>query len=142
MFTTYDALKLPVLAGDGSSTWTAVELEMSAPWFVARLRDDDNNLHRTFLLPDAEEVVTFASQRIAGMLTQLHLVLPPAWSPSGEWKFIRISRIERALAAAAKNAGPSTLVAAADGTRYGGFPAEPVVCHGEPLVTLFELADS
>lgn len=142
MFTTYDALKLPVPAGDGSSTWTAVELETSAPWFVARLRDDDNNIHRTFLLPDAEEVMAFAGRRIAGMLTQLHLVLPPAWSPSGDWKFLRICRIERALAAPADGSCPSTLAASEDGTRYGGFPVEAVDCKGESIVTLFELGDA
>lgn len=141
MFTTYDDLKLPLPLEAGSATWTAVELEMNVPWLVARWRDEGNNVHRTFLLPDADEVVAFASQRILGRLTQLRLVLPPAWSASGDWELLRIARVEKVLAPNGKSRS-TTLVVSEDGKRYGGFPVEPVGCGKEAAVTLFELGNA
>ena len=138
MFTTYDELKFPVQLGDGATTWTAVELETSAPWFVAGLRDEELDLRRTFLFRGIEEVVEFASRRTAGDLIQLLLVLPPAWSATGDWHMLRISRVEQAIPVEGEDE-LSMLVMTDSGTRYGGFPAEPVDCPNRKVKTLFEL---
>ena len=141
MFTTYDGLKLPVQLGDGTTTWTAVELETSAPWFVVGLSDQECDLHRTFLFREIEEVVAFASRRIAGDLTDLRLVLPPPWSATGDWQMLRIARVEQAIAPGSEGEC-SMLVMSDGGTRYGGFPVEPVDCTNRKLKTLFKLLDA
>src|SRR6478609_4277077 len=118
MFTTYDGLKLPVQLGDGTTTWAAVELETSAPWFVVGLSDHKRELHRSFLFREIEEVVAFASRRIVGDLTDLRLVLPPPWSVTGDWQLLRIARVEQAITPG-REGECSMLVMSDSGIRYG-----------------------
>lgn len=137
MFTTYDALKCPVQVSEGATTWSAVEMELGVPWFVAKFLDQGSRLQRTFLLLSVEDVLEFARDRDAGDLTQLRLVLPPAWSGTQDWQLIRVFRVE---VEPSRSARPMVLTEG--GTRYGGFPLERLDCADRPLMTLMELSDA
>ncbi|HEX6705338.1 MAG TPA: hypothetical protein VF169_11310 [Albitalea sp.] len=141
MFTTYDELKFPIQLAEGVTTWTAVELETSAPWFVASLRNEEFGCRRTFLFPTVEELVELARRRTAGELIQIRLVLPPAWSETGDWQLLRVARVEQAVPAEGEDEF-SMLVMSDSGSRYGGFPAEPIDCTNRNLETLFEFSDT
>jgi len=141
MFTTYDGMKFPVQLGKGVTTWTAVEIETNAPWFMVALRDEQYELERRFLFLGIEEAVAFASQRSIGEIAAIRLFLPPQWSTTGDWEMLRITRVDEAIDPDCPGK-PSISVISECGTRYGGFPVEPVDCANREFTAIFDLINA
>ena len=138
MFTTHPPFKHPVQWGDGTQQWNAVELTLSTPWYVATMVDEEEDLTRTFLLTGSDELTAFATSDSLGRLSSLRLVLPPNWSVDGDWHFVVIKRVDLQLRPA-DGAGSEAIVQAINGTRYGGFPIQPLTGRLGALVPLAEL---
>lgn len=118
MFTTYPEFKCRVQFDAGAPNWMAVELALNLPWFIAECIQED--LIRTFLLSGVSEVEGFVSgQSPVGNLRRLTLIFPPAWSTSGAWQLIPLTKIERLKGA---NEVASLVFLTEGRQRYGGHP--------------------
>ncbi len=120
MFATYEAFKFPLQFGDGSTIWRGVEIMLNNPWLIATLEDDDE-VPRTFLLKGLDDLLHVMESSELGKLTGVRLVLPPYVSPTSDWSFVHVCRVERELRSS-DGAMPSAVLKSNDGRRYGGFP--------------------
>jgi len=138
MFTTHLPFKHPIQWADGTQQWNAVELTLATPWYVATVVDHDEDISRTFLLTGSNELTAIASSGPLGRLASLRLVLTPNWSTDGDWHFVAIKRVDLQLRPS-DGAASEAIVQAVDGTRYGGFPIQPLTGEVGNLVPLADL---
>lgn len=140
MFATYEPFKFPLQLGDDSTIWRGVEIMLNTPWLLATL-DTDEDVPRTFLLKGPDDLLQVLRSPELGRLNGVRLVLPPEASPSSEWSFVPIRRVERELRSI-DGAMPSAVLQARDGQRYGGFPIQQTQRDEVDLVAIMELPDS
>lgn len=137
MFATYPVFKFPVqLPGDESTAWTGVELVLNAPWFVCTYLERGEDIHRSFLLADQDALIQMARRTDTAPVESIHLVLPPQYSKSKDWEILPIASLQT-LAATKRMRGQAVLTTR-DGTRYAGFPLEPVSESIGPLTSVAE----
>lgn len=138
MFATYEPFKFPLQFNDDSTIWRGVEIMLSTPWLIATL-DTNEKVARTFLLEGPDDLLQILHSPGLGRLAAVRLVLPPAASPTGDWSFVSIDRVERELRSTDRIM-PSAILKSSDGQRYGSFPIQ----HGEwddaDLVLLIDLS--
>lgn len=139
MFTTHPAFKHRYQFGGETIVWRAVELGLSTPWYLATVVEPDEDAERTFLLQGCDEALTFASRANKWNLVSMRLVLSPNWSGHGDWKMIKIRRLDLQLSPP-DGSTPSAVVTGIDGVVYGGFPIQPISGDPGPLETLCEFA--
>lgn len=138
MFTTHSAFRRPLQLDETFTTWRFVELLLGTPWFVATTLDSAEHLRRTFLLSSCDDVLQFSEREPFGKLIGLKLVLPPHHSPSNDWSFVPIRRIERTSSRADVATGSAVLTDVV-GVKYGGFPIEPIEAQCGPLTHVADL---
>lgn len=137
MFATHATFKHSLQLDPDSITWRAVELVMSTPWYVATLLDKKEECTRTFLLTGSTELKAVAASEKLGTLQSVHLVLTAPWSPDGNWRVIRVRRIDLQLHPS-DGSDAEAITEAVDGTRYGGFPIQPLLGEVGPLRPIAE----
>lgn len=120
MFATYEPFKFPIQLGDDSTIWLGVEIMLNTPWILATLEDDEE-VPRTFLLKGPDDLLHVVQSSDLGTLTAVRLILPPNASPTSDWAFVPVCRVERELRSI-DGAIPSSVLTCAEGRRYGGFP--------------------
>ena len=119
MFATYEPLKFPLQFDDDSTIWLGVEIMLNTAWLLATLEDEE--VPRTFLLRGPDDLLKIVQNPGFGRLTGLRVVLPPEVSPTNDWAFVPVCRVERELRSIG-GAIPSAVLTCAEGRRYGGFP--------------------
>ncbi len=137
MFATYEPFKFPLQFGDDSTIWRGVEIMLNTPWLLATLEDDED-VPRTFLLKGPDDLLQVVQKSDLGKLTGVRLVLPPEVSPTSDWAFVSVCRVERELRSI-DGAIPSAVLTSVDGRRYGGFPIAPTERKDSDLVLLVDL---
>jgi hypothetical protein len=138
MFATYEPFKFPLQFDNESTIWRGIEIMLNTPWLLAAAFDDVEGVPRTFLLQGTFDLLQFLESPVIGRLTGVRLVLPPDLSPTCDWTFVPIWRIERELRSS-DGAIPSVVLTARDGRRYGGFPIAPTQRDDADLAPLVEL---
>jgi hypothetical protein len=140
MFTTHPAFKHPMQLDEASTMWSAVELEFLTPWFLATVSDAEQEVDRTFQLSGCTEVLLFAEREPLGKLIELTLVLPPTWSSTEDWQFVKIKRVDR-VARPREDIARSAVVVGTNDITYGGFPVSTNDVPAGPLIPVLELPD-
>ena len=135
MFSTYEMFKLPVQIDPASTTWSAVELAVGTPFFVVSTVDQRDHGTRHFLLHGSDELLAFAKSTPLGPLCSLHVMLPPAWSPTGDWSSLPMCEV-LLQEQPPDGSVPSAVAVSKDGTLYGGFPVRALDGEPGPLVQL------
>jgi hypothetical protein len=138
MFVTHEPFKFPIQFEGGSTTWHVVELMLQTPWLLITAEDAEEDTTRTFFLNGTDTLLQFLDNPTLGRTTGVQLVLPPRWSPTDEWCFLRIRRVERELRSV-NGAIPSSVVTSASGQRFGGFPIEQTLREDADLALIVEL---
>jgi len=140
MFVTHEPFKSPFpfqLPG-GSTTWHVVELMLHTPWLLITVEDEEEeDAIRTYFLSGTDVLLQLLNNPTLGKTRGVQLVLPPGWSPTREWCFVRIRRIERDLRSA--GAVRSSVITSVSGQRFGGFPIQPIVREDSDLALIVEL---
>lgn len=141
MFVTHEPFKSPFpfqLPG-GSTTWHVVELMLHTPWLLITVEDEEEeDAIRTYFLSGTDVLLQLLNNPTLGKTKGVQLVLPPGWSPTREWCFVRIRRVERELRSAT-GAVLSSVITSVGGQRFGGFPIEPTVREDSDLALILEL---
>ena len=136
MFTTYPPFKFPVQIDPDITDWTAVELGLDVPWLLVTFMDRKEPVKRTFLVAGSINIGGFVVNNSLGDLLALRLVLPPHRSFTGDWAFVPISRVGRLRDT---DSEWKTVLTAATGTQYRGFPIAPVQVDEKLLEALITL---
>ena len=137
MFATYETFKLPLQFGEGSTIWRGVEIMLNTPWLLATLEGDEE-VSRTFLLKGPDDLLQVVQSPELGRVTGVRLVLPPSVSPTRDWSFVPVCRVERELRSI-DGAVPSVVLKSMQGQRYGGFPIAVAHRDEADLVALVDL---
>ena len=138
MFATHEPFKLPFQLDEDSTIWRGIEVMMNAPWLLVTIEDEVEEVTRTFLLTGMNDLLGFVENSTMGRLTGVKAVIPPRLSPTRDWAFLSICRIERELRSV-DGALPSAVLTATDGRRYGGFLIQPIERDDSDLILLVEL---
>ncbi len=139
MFTTHEPFRFPIQFDDGSTIWRCVELGLNSPWLIVTV-DSEDEIPRTFLLHGTDDLLQVAQAESLGKLRGVRLVLPPHASPTCDWTFVPVCKVERELRSV-DGAAPSAVVTSRDGRRYGGFPIGPTERRDEDLAVLVNLGN-
>lgn len=137
MFATYEPFKFPLQLDNSSTIWRGVEVMLYTPWLLATLEDDEE-VPRTFLLKGTDDLLQVVEASALGRLTGLRLVLPPNLSPTSDWTFVPVCRVERELRSV-DGAILSAVLTSRDGRRYSGFPIAPTERDDSDLAVLVDL---
>ena len=142
MFVTYDAFKHALQFDDGSTVSRVVEMLFHAPYFLATVmhEEDDIEFKRNFLLAGDDEVLAFAEHAPLGKLVALQILHSPGESPSGTWSFTPARFLDR-QANPPTGLPPLAIITARDGTMYGGHPLAPIDQDWGPLLRLLEFSE-
>lgn len=138
MFRTFESFKYPIQLAEDSTIWRGIELVLNAPRLLITVQDEEDTC-RTFMLNDNFDLLQFVETPGMGTLISARIVLPPDWSPSNDWEFVRICRVERELRSV-EGVMPSAVLTSSDGLRYGGYPIAPVDRNDRDLSLLFDLS--
>lgn len=136
MFITYETFRHPLKFDRQSTMWSAVELALNSPLFLATVKDDGET--RTFMLNGTAELLAFVRQEPALPITDLQVLQPPRWSEGGGWALVAMREV---LLQEAPPDGslPSAVARAVSGKLYGGFPVAPLEGDPGPLSPLASL---
>jgi hypothetical protein len=137
MFATHDGLQAGMQFSDDSTIWRGVEVMLNVPWVLATLKDAERNQSH-YLLQDPEDLVQLLSQSPGINMTGLQLVQPPTFSPTGNWAFVPICRVEQEVIEP-HGPIPEIVLFCAAGDRYAGFPIKKISPAPREFVTLYEV---
>ncbi len=138
MFATYEWFKLPFRLDSDISIWRGVEVMLNASWLLVTAEHDGEDLPRTFLLTGTTDLLKFVENADMGRLTGVRIVSPPRLSPTSDWAFLSVCRVERELRSV-DGAALSAVLTGQDGQRYGGVLIQPIERDDSELVLLVEL---
>lgn len=138
MFSTHNAFRFPLQTDPDWPVWSAVELALTTPLFIATIKCEGSAPRRTFLLHGTRELLALTSAKFACSIASLVLLQPPAWSQHQVWSCVKMEMI-LLQEAPPDGAAPSAVARGEDGTLYGGFPVQSLIGDPGPLTCLSAL---
>jgi hypothetical protein len=138
MFVTHEPFKFPIQIQGSGTAWQAVELMLQTPWLLITADDAEEDTDRTFFLDAADTLLQFIENTTLGKTVGVQLVLPPRWSPTKQWHFVQVCRIDRELRSF-NGRVPSAVLTSVEGQQYGGFPIEVMAREVADLSLVIEL---
>lgn len=138
MFVTYEPFKFPIQFQGNGTVWQLVELMLQTPWMLITTDDEQEDTTRTFLLNATDTLLQFLENPTLGKTVGVQLVLPPRWSPSQQWHFVQVRRVDRELRSF-NGMVPSAVLTSVDGQQYAGFPIEVTIREPADLSLVAEL---
>jgi hypothetical protein len=138
MFVTHEPFKFPIQFQGNGTAWQVVELMLQTPWLLITADDAEEDTTRTFFLNATDTLLQFLENPALGRTVGVQLVLPPLWSPTKQWHFVQVRRVDRELRSV-NGMVPSAVLTSVDGQQYCGFPIEATARAAADLALIVEL---
>lgn len=141
MFLTFEPFKAAAQLTPNATAWATVEYMTVSPVFVVTILHPIDGKNNILMMVSDLHLENFLLSNQKDAVKAVHVLFPPAWSPTSDWHIARVIRIERREPTGLGHI-PSVLTTLADGKQYTGFPMTPAEGPTGRLTPLAEFGDS
>jgi hypothetical protein len=141
MFATHTSWTHPLQLEPEVIVWRAVEVMFSSQPFLLIQFLDAEGEERVMFIQTSDHLFDLMSSPKGQDVFGVQLVMPPGASPTNDWHFVPVSRVERELKSY-DGARLSAVFSDKEGQRYGGFPIDVMTRDEADLELLAELPRS